>query len=139
MKTVLVGVDGSEDALRAVRFAAELALPHGAELTLACVVTPTPYPAELYGVGALDLQQAEQSGRELLRSAEELARTVGVRTRTEVLYGSPAETLADRAEKGGFELVVVGSRGRGTVARLLVGSVSDRLVHICHRPVLVVR
>jgi nucleotide-binding universal stress UspA family protein len=56
-----------------------------------------------------------------------------------ILRGSPAETLADTAERLGFEVVVVGSRGRGTVARMLLGSVADRLVHICKKPVIVAR
>ena len=41
--------------------------------------------------------------------------------------------------EGGFDLVVVGSKGRGAVSRVLIGSVTDRLVHICKRPILVVR
>jgi nucleotide-binding universal stress UspA family protein len=47
--------------------------------------------------------------------------------------------LAELAESGNFDLVVVGSKGRGAVSRMLVGSITDRLVHICKRPVLVVR
>ena len=55
------------------------------------------------------------------------------------LQGSPAETISALAEEEGFDLVVVGSRGRNAVARLFLGSVADRLVHICKKPVLIVR
>ncbi len=50
-----------------------------------------------------------------------------------------ARTLADMADSGGFDVVVVGHRGRGAVRRALLGSVADRLVQISNRPVLVVR
>jgi nucleotide-binding universal stress UspA family protein len=56
----------------------------------------------------------------------------------EVETGGPAETLADRADRMDADLVVVGSRGLGAVKRAFLGSTSNRLVHICKRPVLVV-
>ena len=56
-----------------------------------------------------------------------------------VVEGPPAERIAELAEADGYDLVVVGSRGRNAVARLFLGSVADRLVHICKKPVLVSR
>jgi nucleotide-binding universal stress UspA family protein len=61
-----------------------------------------------------------------------------VQAETSVLSGSPAETLAEAAAAPDVDLVVLGSRGRGAVARVLLGSVSDRLIHISPKPVLVV-
>ena len=55
------------------------------------------------------------------------------------LEGPVAESIAKVAEDDGYDLVIVGSRGRNAVARLFLGSVADRLVHICQKPVLVVR
>ena len=46
---------------------------------------------------------------------------------------------AQLAEDEGFDLVVVGCRGRNAVARMFLGAVADRLVHVCKKPVLVVR
>jgi nucleotide-binding universal stress UspA family protein len=62
---------------------------------------------------------------------------VHVETRFE--SGGPAEVLAELARTEKVDLVVVGHRGRGAVARLLLGSVADRLTQISPRPVLVVR
>jgi nucleotide-binding universal stress UspA family protein len=56
-----------------------------------------------------------------------------------VLRGAPAEAVADAAQASDVDLVIVGSRGLGAVKRALLGSVSDRLLHICPKPVLVVR
>jgi nucleotide-binding universal stress UspA family protein len=55
------------------------------------------------------------------------------------LNGTPAERLTDLAEAEGVDLIVVGSKGRGAVSRMLIGSTSDRLIHISKKPVLVVR
>jgi len=62
----------------------------------------------------------------------------GLAISTAVLFGSPAECIAEQAAAPGVGMVVVGSRGHGAVARVFLGSVSDRLVHICPKPVLVV-
>jgi nucleotide-binding universal stress UspA family protein len=61
----------------------------------------------------------------------------GVQVEPLVLTGSPAESLAEAALASDVGLLVVGSRGRGAVARMLLGSVSDRLVRISKKPVLV--
>lgn len=135
---VLVAVDGSEASHKALRFAAELARPHGSELTLVCVVAHTPYAQEMYGVAAVDMARAEEAGRKVLAEAVEVARGSGLPVRTEVLFGPPAETLADALDQGDYGMLVVGSRGKGAVARVLIGSTSDRLVHICKKAVVVV-
>ena len=56
-----------------------------------------------------------------------------------VVNGAPAVTLAELARTGDVDMVVVGHRGRGGIARVLLGSVADRLVQISPKPVLVVR
>ncbi|HWE25611.1 MAG TPA: universal stress protein, partial [Myxococcales bacterium] len=58
---------------------------------------------------------------------------------TLVAEGPPAFTLAELARAGDVDVVVVGHRGRGAIARVLLGSVADRLVQISPKPVLVVR
>jgi nucleotide-binding universal stress UspA family protein len=57
---------------------------------------------------------------------------------TKVLSGPPAETISEAAAAPDVDLVVAGSRGQGAVARALLGSVTDRLVHVCPKPILVV-
>jgi nucleotide-binding universal stress UspA family protein len=53
--------------------------------------------------------------------------------------GDAGEQIAEMARKGGFELLVMGSRGHGALARLLLGSVASRVLAICEVPVLIVR
>jgi nucleotide-binding universal stress UspA family protein len=140
MKRILVGVDGSEASLGAARLAAQIAVRFGARLTLACVVPHLLLPPDAYGLNVEDVEQGNRAFAEKLL-ADSMAKLgeSGVQADTLVLSGSPAESLAEAALSGGIDLVVVGSRGRGAVARVLLGSVSDRLVHISHKPVLVAR
>ena len=137
MKKILAAVDGSAASMHAVRAALELADKMGAEVTLAHVVPPVFIPGEVpFDAGRL-AEGAMAAGEALLtQAAAEVGRPAIARV---CLQGSPGEALAELGEDGHFDLVVVGSKGRGAVARMLVGSITDRLVHICKRPVLVVR
>lgn len=123
--------------MHAVRKALELGDKLGAEVTLAHVVPHVFIPAEVpFDAGRL-ADEAQRAGETLLtQAASELGRPGISRV---CLRGSPGEALAELAESGHYDLVVVGSKGRGAVSRMLVGSITDRLVHICKRPVLVVR
>jgi nucleotide-binding universal stress UspA family protein len=58
---------------------------------------------------------------------------------TEVLQGDPVETIADYAGEYGVDLVVMGTHGRGGVSRMLLGSVTERVVRTAPVPVLTVR
>jgi nucleotide-binding universal stress UspA family protein len=97
-------------------------------------------PPDVYGLTLAEVEREQRSfaeklvGEALVKLAEP-----GVEVDTVVLSGSPAEALAEAAAAPDIDLVVLGSRGRGAVARVLLGSVSDRLVHISPKPVLVVR
>jgi nucleotide-binding universal stress UspA family protein len=137
MKKLLTAMDGSDASMHAARKALEIADAMGADVTLAHVVPFVFLPAEVpFDTGAL-ADQALKAGELLLtQAASELGRPSLARI---CLRGSPAEALAESAEQGGFDLLVVGSKGRGAVSRVLLGSTSDRVVHICHKPVLVVR
>ncbi len=123
--------------MHAVRKALEIGDKMGAEVTLAHVVPNVFIPAEVpFDAGRL-AEETQRAGEALLvQAAAEIARPGISRV---CLRGSPGEALAELAESGHFDMVVVGSKGRGAVSRMLVGSITDRLVHICKRPVLVVR
>jgi nucleotide-binding universal stress UspA family protein len=140
MKRILIAVDGSEASQKAARMAADIALRFGSKLTMAYVVPRLLLPPDVYGLTLAEVEREQRSfaeklvGEALVKLAEP-----GVEVDTVVLSGSPAEALAEAAAAPDIDLVVLGSRGRGAVARVLLGSVSDRLVHISPKPVLVVR
>jgi nucleotide-binding universal stress UspA family protein len=141
MKRILVGVDGSDISKAAAEFAAGIARATGAELQLVCAFQPqVPY----YGEGATpevatqEYDDAIRTAKASLSDSAALAALSGTGVTTLAVEGMPADVLAELA-KGEVDLVVVGHRGRNAVARALLGSVADRLVQICPRPVLVFR
>lgn len=140
VRKILVAVDGSACSERAVRFAAELARPAGAELVLVFAAAPRGAPTEPYGVAQRELEAlAEESGSRMLEELRTRIAEPGVNLSTRIIRGDPAEELIATADREDADLLVVGSRGRNAAARVLLGSVSDRVVHACKRPVLVVR
>jgi nucleotide-binding universal stress UspA family protein len=140
MKRVLVAVDGSESALKAARMAVEVAVKFGARLTFIHVVPKLLLPPDAYGLTIAEVEKEHRAYAERLldRTLAQLA-LEGVEPTKTILYGSPAESIAEEAAASDVGLVVVGNRGHGTVARVFLGSVSDRLAHISPKPVLVVR
>jgi nucleotide-binding universal stress UspA family protein len=145
MKRILVGVDGSEPSNRAVELAAQLALPAKAQVTVAYVVDPITYPLQGYPSEIINAEAAAEVARQerrlgelLTASAAERLRSQGVAVETQVLNGNPPAELAEAAERGDYDLVAIGSTGKGAVKRMLLGSTSDRLVRLSKRPVLVV-
>jgi nucleotide-binding universal stress UspA family protein len=140
MKRFLVAVDGSDASVKAVRTVLSLAEPLNVQVTLLYVVPPV-VGAGGGGWAPMDeIHAAEVThGQKVL--AEVLA-TVGksaLNIETRAVVGPPVETIASVAEDEAYDLVAVGSTGKGAVKRLLLGSTADRLVQLSTRPVLVVR
>ena len=139
MKTILVAVDGSEPSLKGVGMAAELARSLGARLELVYVIPPVLLPPTVYADTIKKIEEgATQHGQQLLLTASR-AVPPGVEHQTVLLNGAPAEALADLSLADRVWGLVIGARGHNAVSRVLLGSVADRLVHICKKPVLVVR
>ena len=74
----------------------------------------------------------------MVAETEKKVETAGLKIDHVVLEGAPADALAEYAKAHGYDLVVVGSRGQGAVSRVVLGSVSSRLAHICQVPLLIV-
>lgn len=137
-RPVVVGVDGSEGARAAVGWAADEAARRGAALRL---VTAFAWAADHVvghpGLGERYREEMEAVARRDLAAAEERAAAAGVPVTAELRVGFPIGTLAEEARHA--QLLVLGSRGRGGVAGLLLGSVSAALAAHVPCPVVVVR
>jgi nucleotide-binding universal stress UspA family protein len=140
MKRILVAVDGSEPSLKAAQMGADIARKFGAKLTLLHVVPKLLLPPDVYGLTIAEVEKEHRAyaDRLLEKAVATVASPPGLEVTTTVLYGSPAEAIAEEAAASDIGMVVIGSRGHGAVARMFLGSVSDRLVHISPKPVLVV-
>ena len=134
-KTIVVAVDGSEHSDRASSLAVDLAKQDGAKLVLVNVDEHT------IGKGGGPIHATEDEIQaEIRRAAQKLSES-GVETSVEmrsVMLGGPAHAIEDVAAEAGADLIVAGTRGHSPVAGLLLGSVTQRLLHIARRPVLAV-
>jgi nucleotide-binding universal stress UspA family protein len=139
---ILVGIDGSEPARRAALQARDLARQCGARLTLVIAVEP-PSTAALPPFDVVTLR-GPHPGPEALQAAQavgdEVVADLGAdRADLVVVVGGAADTLLAEARRLPADLLVVGARGLGAAERLLLGSVSERVLHGSECPVLVVR
>jgi nucleotide-binding universal stress UspA family protein len=139
-KPIVVGVDGSENAVRAARYAAKLAGLMQSSLVLVHVVPSLAVPADAIAFGAQLLQAHRVRGEALLDMMVNQLESTGLKIEKRLAdSGAPAEVLADVANQVGAELIVVGDTGVGTVTRMLLGSVADRISHIAKVPVLIAK
>jgi nucleotide-binding universal stress UspA family protein len=136
MNRIMIATDGSEGGLAAVETGAELARSSGATATLVYVRdAEAPALTDAYSRRSLSLEQ-QRAERSVAESATRLADS-GVAVETAVLAGDPAGKILELAREQRSDLVVVGSRGNGTIAEVLLGRVSGPLVRRADRPVLV--
>ena len=131
---ILVPIDGSDHAFRAIDFASELAVKHDAALMLLHAVPLTPnmtegqrrYAEVEHIEGSDDVVQFTIAEQQLMTSARTRAKEAGVaRVDTLVEPGDPAEVVLNHAAK--YDLIVMGRRGLGPVKGLLQGSVSQKI------------
>ncbi|HEU5361908.1 MAG TPA: universal stress protein [Gaiellaceae bacterium] len=141
MRTILCGVDGSVDGRLALRAAARLSAQLDARLVVAHVVHVPPATTRIGPIGgptsfAAPVGAELEVGRKVL---EHVVHEEGLGDAEQrVVYGFPADRLADLADEEDAELIVVGSRGRGAFKAAFLGSVSAELIGVARRPVLVV-
>lgn len=139
---ILVALDGSEHARHAAYYARDLARQTNARLTMLVAVTP-PSAVTIPPFDAVSITQSHPDPDHLAAAQavmDEIVADLGHgRAIPQVSLGGAVETIVNEAARLGVDLVVVGARGIGAAERLLLGSVSDRVVRECSRPVLVVR
>jgi nucleotide-binding universal stress UspA family protein len=140
MNRILVATDGSESAAEAVEFGIELAAEHQAELTFVHVVPELDLiPATVFSIGGAFPHEPSNEDRALLEDAAAVAEAHGVLSTTALLRGETVDEVVAYADSHDVDLIVVGSRGHGTISTALLGSVSRGILQESMRPVLVVR
>jgi nucleotide-binding universal stress UspA family protein len=147
MAKALIATDGSDIAVAAAT-RAKAVLDPSLVLTILIVVAPPvlPVDAPVTGLEASPITTPEVT-EELTEALEEeakaglerTARALGGDLERRVEYGDPATEICRVAEDGGYDVIAVGSHGSGFVKRVLLGSVSQHVLHHAPCPVLVVR
>ncbi len=158
-KHILYATDLSENASHASLYAASIASQYGAELTALHVVSDI---LQTYGrVTGLDmsayydpseLEQFHHQSKELAANAlaERIRETCDLAgaeadacpfqpANVLVEFGDPAERIAELANEGDYDLVIIGAHGQGLLSELILGSVANSVIRRCRKPVLVIR
>lgn len=144
-KRILVPVDGSETATKALISALQLARESGGQVRIVHMVEGlTPLAIDQYGAAWSGdiIDVLKKGGEKILSDALDIARAAGVQADTEIFdsFGERlAETVVDAAKRFDADLVVVGTHGRRGMGRLLLGSGAEQIVRLAPVPVLVVR
>ena len=136
-QSIMVAADGSDGSKRAIDVASALARAEGARLSIVTVVTSTPGPAgrDFERIARVEPDPAEASGQSILTEAQQRV-GADVKSKPMLVRGDPAEAIISAAVQEKVDAIVVGRRGQGRLAALLLGSVSQKLV--CLSPCMVV-
>lgn len=147
LRSVLIATDGSEGANDAIRFFLSLPLRRDVRVRLLSAVEPVPFPTTAPGmirrrlrgmVAEIERERRSGTGKLLERAAAEL-RTKLARVARSAPTGHPGEEILGTAAAFDADLIVVGARGLGGMKRLLLGSVSERVLRDARCPVLIVK
>lgn len=140
---ILVATDGSKSALQAVKYAAKLVgmLQSGAHsISLINVHDDTGLRHAKAFVGSTAVADyLRELGEKDLKPARKLLEAANIPHDMIMRNGHTAQEIIDCAKEGKFDLVVMGSKGRGAVADLLIGSVAARVLAAAKPPVLLVK
>jgi nucleotide-binding universal stress UspA family protein len=145
---VLVAVDGSENSIRALDFALDLAEKYGAAITI-LNVSSSPV------MGAVPLEPTSISGEGMIAFAKDLtkiheetlnkavahAREIkpNVTVSSKIRDGDPALEIVAEAREGGFDVVVVGHRGLSRMREVFLGNISEKVAHLASCSVIIVK
>jgi nucleotide-binding universal stress UspA family protein len=140
MKRILIATDGSNSAEEAVELGLELASEHDATVFIVHVVPAADFaPWSAFGMSAGAPHVETSADRGPLDEAVARAEERGISVTCELLTGTAIDEIVAFADSHDVDLIVMGSRGHGAVARALLGSVSLGVLRETRRPVLIVR
>lgn len=138
-KKIVVAVDGSEVSKNAFRHAVELTRQNNGALTVIHIV-PQIETLDIETFKPESLRKGMmQEGEKILSEVRELAGKSGITVQASVEEGVPFEKICEVADKSDADLIVMGSHGRSGIGKVLIGSVTERVISRTSCPVLVVK
>jgi nucleotide-binding universal stress UspA family protein len=144
IKKILVPIDGSDCSLYAAKHAVKLAKDENAQLFCIHVIGSVPYYGYMGSPAAVEqyYKDLEERARTWFDKVRDMARNEGIsEPKTETFSGveSVIESIIDYAANEDVNLIVIGTRGRTGLKKLIMGSVANGVVQHAHCPVLLVR
>ncbi len=137
-ETIDVGIDESDDSIRALGRAIVLAKTMNARKIVSSVLRTLPSGAAAHGLGPLDPANPPEEHRAALERIRRAVESEHIDVEYDLQFGDPAEALVELAERPHAHLIVVGTREPGFIDRLLTGSVSQAVARHSRCDVLIV-
>lgn len=137
-QTILVPVDGSDPSTRALEYAVERVATAG-KGALMVVNVQLGMPASRYVSREMIAEHQHRLAGAALEAARALLKRRKLEADVSVLIGDPAATIVALAKRRGRSEIVMGSRGRGRVAGMLLGSVASKVIQLAPCPVTIVK
>ncbi len=139
IKKVLAPVDGSELSKKALEMAILIARESQAKLTILEVVEEFgPLPG-FYGAAPDGIERVKWISEQRFEKILPMLDEENLEWDRIVVEGYPADKICEVAEKGNYDIIIIGSKGRSAVGRFLLGSISDRVAHHAHCSVCIVK
>ena len=138
---ILIAVDGSEYTKKAVDYLIEHKAVFGDQPELSCIhvsLTLPPRAASAVGKEMVQAYYADETKAASDTALKKLAKA-GMTAKLIAKVGHPGDEIAKAAEKGKFDMVIMGSHGHGTFKNLIMGSVATKVLANCQVPVLLIR
>ncbi len=137
LNRILVPLDGSKNSFRALDFAIELARHSRGTITGIFVLERTP-EKDFRRIGSIEKHMLKEA-KEFLESAKIHSAKKAIVFKDKIAFGDPGYTIVNFAKIKKYRIIVIGSRGRGHAKEILLGSVSNYVVHKSRLPVLLVK
>lgn len=142
MRRLLVPVDSSDNAMRALQYAIRMAKESG---PVQLVIVYAHEPPIVYGEVAIYMPEERakelqrQHSEAVLKPAIEMAKAAGVAFTGEILIGDIAKSIVACADKHRCDGIVMGTRGMGAIGNLVMGSITTKVIHLTKLPVTLVK
>jgi len=136
---ILVPIDGSKNSIRGLEMAISIGMNSGAAITGVYSLGTIPH-SEFQAGGSIK-RVLDKEIKKIMIEATRLATQRGIKFREKIMHGDAGYNIIKLAhdKKENYDLIVIGSRGRGTIKELFLGSVSNYVVHSSKIPVLIVK
>ncbi len=137
IKKILVPLDGSKNSQKGLEMAIQMARSTGSTITGIYSIYSPPH-SEFVGIRSLEKDLTKEV-KEIMDKAKKTAAQNGIVFKPKIMRGDTGYNIITTANKGKFDLIVIGSRGRSSIKKLFLGSVSNYVIHASKIPILVVK
>jgi len=136
---ILLATDGSENAGRAAKEAADLAVEMSSHVILVYIINNPPSQSRMVKANFDVHSILEEDAKSQIKDTLNIFEANGLPHTLKVAIGDPAAEIIEIAEKEKAELIIIGSRGLGTIKGVFLGSVSQKVTHNSKCPVMIVK